>query len=61
MAKDRRSHSEEHVVRTGVFLYTVPGKYTFKVRQELFQTGHVRGTTLDRVSVVWRRFLSRFL
>ncbi|CAM9721869.1 unnamed protein product, partial [Ectocarpus fasciculatus] len=31
MAKDRRSHSEEHVVRTGVFLYTVPGKYTFKV------------------------------
>lgn len=32
MAKERRKHSEEHVVRTGVSLYTVPGKYTYKVR-----------------------------
>ncbi|CAM9728738.1 unnamed protein product [Scytosiphon promiscuus] len=31
MAKDRRKHGEEHVIRSGVFLYTVPGKYTFKV------------------------------
>eukprot|EP00752_Nemacystus_decipiens_P009918 g8850.t1 len=30
-AKDRRKHSEEHVIRTGVSLYTVPGKYTYKV------------------------------
>lgn len=33
MAKDRRRHSEEHVIRTGVFLYTVPGKYTYKVER----------------------------
>ena len=32
MAKDRRRHREEHVIKTGVFLFTVPGKYTFKVR-----------------------------
>lgn len=31
-AKDRRKHSEEHVTRTGVSLYTVPGKYTYKVK-----------------------------
>lgn len=35
MAKERRKHSEEHVIRTGVFLYTVPGKYTYKVETEL--------------------------
>lgn len=32
MAKDRRRHREEHVIKTGVFLFTVPGKYTYKVR-----------------------------
>ena len=31
MAKDRRRHREEHVIKTGVFLFTVPGKYTYKV------------------------------
>lgn len=31
IAKDRRKHRDEHVVRTGVFLYTVPGKYNYRV------------------------------
>lgn len=41
-AKDRRNHSEEHVIRTGVSLYTVPGKYTYKVKGKLSALVHFR-------------------
>ncbi|CAM9256179.1 unnamed protein product [Ascophyllum nodosum] len=30
-AKDRKEHRKEHVIRTGVSLFAVPGKYNYKV------------------------------
>lgn len=55
MAKDRRKHGEEHVIRSGVFLYTVPGKYMFKVSSYHI----VRG--ICSVVFVWKAGILRIL